>query len=1018
MLNNYLRRLLLLWLTTGWLCANGQGYNNNWYFGTQAGLHFSGGSPSPLTNGQFVSYEGCASISNGAGVLQAYSNGINVWNRNHQVMPNGAGMGGHESASQCSLFLPYPGDPTKFVFLMVDAIDNNLIYGLRYSVLDMTLQSGLGDVTATRNVRLPTPTPSGKVTEKLTAALHANGRDYWIIVKGWQNNEFYSFLLSPSGVSSTPVVSAAGPVHQGGGSFFGAGNAVGCMRVSPNGQWLALAQRDNQFALHNFDNGTGVVSNYVSLGHYGYNYGVEFSPNSSRLYCSASPGGSIGQYNLQAGTPAQIAASRVSIYSGDISGLQRGPDGKIYGAMLFNNALSVINHPDALGAACNLSVGTVGLGGRQSQNGLPNFPNAFPRVVNEWTGVVSTAYTDAANWSAGYVPGAADDVTIPATAVRMPVLGAAAAAAGFTVASGASMTVASGGDLTLARTLTNNGTFGGDGTVRMGASGTTQLLGTSPVRIGSLAVGGSPLNIVQDVDVQTPLFVTRVLTLGGNLTMSGAGSLTLVSDASGTAMIVNQNGLVRGTATIQRWIDPSLNPGLGYRHLAAPVTGSTLADLSTTTFTPTFNSAYNTSPYPGSVTPFPTVFAYNHELLNTSVAAGMSDFDKGWYSPNGAAAVMQNGVGYTVNMAGGQTVDFVGQPSASGFFVQFRRRGSSPESGWMLWGNPFPSPIDWDVLHTNGNAGGVASVDNAVYVYKSSGQYTGAYASYVNGVGANGGTNIIPLGQAFFVRANTAGSDAVRNNFFFSSTARVTTYQNPPLQRGREIRPLIALELRTAAGQRDEAVLYAEAGATAGFDAAFDAAKVMAGGSTLSLPAGAGQELSISGLPALGTTAQTIPLTVRVASTGTYSLTATGLLNLPAGCRVHLLDAQTGTSTPLTARAAYSFSAAAGTLAGRFALVIDPARPTAATGALARQVSVYPNPAHGQLWVALPAGYARQAVRVTVLNLLGQTVLTQELPAGRAAAAALTLPATLARGVYAVRVQLPDAVVDKRVVIE
>jgi Secretion system C-terminal sorting domain len=1013
MLNNYfgLRLLLLLWLTTGWLGASGQGYNNNWYFGTQAGLSFSGGSPTPLTNGQFVSYEGCASISNGAGVLQAYSNGINIWNRNHQVMPNGASMGGHESASQCSMFLPYPGDPTKFVFLIVDAIDNNMIYGLRYSVLDMTLQSGLGDVTATRNVRLPTPTLAGKVTEKLTAALHANGRDYWIIVKGWQNNEFYSFLLSPSGISSTPVVSAVGPVHQGGGSFFGAGNAVGYMRVSPNGQWLALAQRDNEFALHNFDNATGTVSNYVSLGFAGYNYGVEFSPNSSRLYCSASPGGSIRQYNLQAGTLAQIAASRVSIYSGDISGLQRGPDGKIYGAMLFNNALSVINNPDALGTACNLSVGTVGLGGRQSQNGLPNFPNAFPLVVNEWTGAVSTTYTDAANWSANYVPGATDDVTIPATAVRMPVLSAAASAASFTVASGASMTVATGGDLTLARSLTNNGTFGGDGTVRMGASGTTQLLGTAPVRIGSLTVGGSLANIVQDLDVQTPLSITRVLTLGGNLTMSGSGTLTLISDAAGTAMVVNNGAAaVSGRVTVQRYLDPSLNAGLGYRHLASPVSSTTLNDLATAAFAPAFNPAYNVSTRPGTVTPFPTVFGYDQTRLSTSPATGMSDFDKGWASPNGSGDAMLAGQGYTVNLAAGQVVDFVGQLGNGSLTVTGLGRGPQAEAGWHLLGNPYPAPISWSALFAN-----TTGLNNAVHVYKSSGQYTGSYASFVNGVGANGGSNVIALGQAFFVRTAAVGGTG---SVSFSNAARLTSYQNPALNRGQETRPLLALELRSSAGQRDEAVLYAETGATAGFDGAFDAYKVGTGGHpALSLPVGT-EELTINGLPDLGTSSQTIPLTVRVPAAGIYTLASPALLNLPAGARIWLHDALTGGRTLLTAQATYSFTApAAATFAGRFTLVIEPARPTAAAAALARQVSVYPNPAHGQLWVTVPAQFGQQAVRVTLLNALGQPVLTQTLPAGRSGAT-LTMPATLAKGVYSLHLHLPEAEVAKRVVIE
>lgn len=106
----------MLWLTTGWLPVRGQGYNN-WYFGTQAGLTFNnGGAPAPLTNSALVLYEGCAAISNASGGLQAYSNGPTTWNRNHQPMPNGSGTGGHESASQCALFLPYPGHPSQFMF--------------------------------------------------------------------------------------------------------------------------------------------------------------------------------------------------------------------------------------------------------------------------------------------------------------------------------------------------------------------------------------------------------------------------------------------------------------------------------------------------------------------------------------------------------------------------------------------------------------------------------------------------------------------------------------------------------------------------------------------------------------------------------------------------------------------------------------------------------------------------------------------------------------------------------------
>jgi hypothetical protein len=64
---------------------------NTWYFGRNAGLDFSGGTPKVLKNGAMSAQEGSAVISDRiSGELFFYSNGVNVWNRNHQMMPKGA----------------------------------------------------------------------------------------------------------------------------------------------------------------------------------------------------------------------------------------------------------------------------------------------------------------------------------------------------------------------------------------------------------------------------------------------------------------------------------------------------------------------------------------------------------------------------------------------------------------------------------------------------------------------------------------------------------------------------------------------------------------------------------------------------------------------------------------------------------------------------------------------------------------------------------------------------------------
>lgn len=49
--------------------AFAQGETNFWYFGQNAGLDFTGGSPVAVTNGQLNINEGCASISDASGNL-------------------------------------------------------------------------------------------------------------------------------------------------------------------------------------------------------------------------------------------------------------------------------------------------------------------------------------------------------------------------------------------------------------------------------------------------------------------------------------------------------------------------------------------------------------------------------------------------------------------------------------------------------------------------------------------------------------------------------------------------------------------------------------------------------------------------------------------------------------------------------------------------------------------------------------------------------------------------------------
>ncbi|RAK70608.1 nidogen-like domain-containing protein [Hymenobacter edaphi] len=656
------------------------------------------------------------------------------------------------------------------------------------------------------------------------------------------------------------------------------------------------------------------------------------------------------------------------------------------------------------GAACNVGTHTISL--LATDNGTPVASRQFDLTVvvlasNQWTGAVSTVYTDPANWSAGTVPTAADDVVIPSGVPRMPVLSTTAAVNNLTIASGANLTVAAGGVFTLGGNLSNNGLLLGAGTLQTNgaASQTFSGTGSSSLYRATIGAAGAVLN--------QPLALDQLLTLNGSLTSNG--NLTLLSrlDGSETAMVVNNGAAaVSGNVTVQRFIGPTTSPQMGYRHLAAPVTNTTLADMAIGGggFSPVVNPAYNSASNPGLVTPFPNVFGYDETRVTSGAA--VADFDRGWVSP--VTNTMFPTFGFTVNMMGRQIMDFVGTLGNGTYNRVNLTRGAGSQAGWHLLGNPYPAPLDFTQLTRTG-------LDNAVYVFRSSGQYAGSYASYVNGVPANGGSNILPMGQAFFVRTTAPGTPGT---IAFSNAARLTTYQNPALQRtAAETRPLLRLTLANAAGSAsDETAVYFEQGATAGFDAQYDAYR-LGNGNVVQLGALAGaSELSISGMPALGAAPVTVPLLVRVARTATYTLQAGQLLNLPPGWTATLRDALTGAATDLQQQPSYSCTIAANEAPGRFSVEFAPRVTSAGQAQLAATVSVYPNPAHGTVYLGLPA--SSQPVTVRVLNALGQQVRTQQVPAtGRGTAVALPLTG-LAKGVYSVRVALPGGTVTKRLVVE
>lgn len=343
--------------------ALAQGEGNIWYFGNNAGLDFNTSPPTPLLNGQMNTSEGCATICDASGSLLFYTDGISVWDNTHTQMPNGFGLLGDPSSAQSGVIIPQPGNDSIFYVFTTPSYQNASI-GFCYSIVNMNLNGGLGDVIASsKNTLLFSPS-----SEKLAATYHCNHTDIWVV--GRSNQDFYSYLITPSGISGTPVITS-GITNPSLPYPYG-------MKCSPDGKKIVGSYYSaNLSELYDFNINTGQLSNPITLPLSGQDYGAEFSPDATKLYISVCIPRQVIQYDL---TAANIPASAINVGStnGSYTGqLQLGTDGKIYIAEVGAGTLAVIHNPNVSGTGCNLQAGAINLGGRTCQYGLPTIMSSF-----------------------------------------------------------------------------------------------------------------------------------------------------------------------------------------------------------------------------------------------------------------------------------------------------------------------------------------------------------------------------------------------------------------------------------------------------------------------------------------------------------------------------------------------------------------------------------------------------------------------------------------------------------------
>lgn len=398
--------------------SSAQYTNLNWAFGDSCGMRFNPATGVDSFYTTSVKSRGtCATISDSVGNLLFYAASPNValwqsgfpmgtvFNRNHVKMQNGDSILTSLWYKEMTI-VPYPNHPNQYI-LFTAGETSSTNPGLRYCIIDLNQNGGLGKVIQKNNMIDPV-----QINDGFIAIQHGNGRDWWLLYRTWgvgANNEVKKILLTPNGITLLPS------------QFIGSISYPGIYRYSINisGDNLIGVCQSGQIDQFDFDRCSGLLSNFRSIADFPlstlnstrYFWDVEFSSSGRYIYVSTNDVISyLYQMDLNNVNPFQnrIIIDTIQSPNYSASALRRGPDGKIYRAYswydginynfpypdttfnIYNTHLHVINDPDSFGLACNYQRYGLNLPNCRNYLGLPNNPDYS---LGKWIGSICDTLT-------------------------------------------------------------------------------------------------------------------------------------------------------------------------------------------------------------------------------------------------------------------------------------------------------------------------------------------------------------------------------------------------------------------------------------------------------------------------------------------------------------------------------------------------------------------------------------------------------------------------------------------------
>ena len=396
--------------------SKGQFYDKTWIVGTlpMVTLTFNTALPDIGTlrgNNAVIAIDvACSDVSDTNGNLLFYYNGSEVSDSTTNIMEGG------DTLTDSLMYLDYQAgfiEPQTNIiiprsgktFYLFYFSESDSLYAsntinepdrLYYAIIDMSQNNGLGKVVSKKNIAY-----KGLFGDcRLTACRHANGRDWWMVHQGFENNEYFIYLVTPDSVYP-PNIQQIGP------SDFWADNPGAQSAFSPDGSKFVTSTSYGPLLIMDFDRCSGIFSNPDSMqvlnSSFLYNGQSEgtahgapgccFSANNRFVYITNSY--AMWQYDTWA---TDVANTAIQVGQWDTIGPAGGfygfyqlyllPNGKIIvdNFQGGSRAFHMIDSPDIQGVGCHFIF-----------NGLPTSTlnaSALPNMINYRLGALSGSPCD------------------------------------------------------------------------------------------------------------------------------------------------------------------------------------------------------------------------------------------------------------------------------------------------------------------------------------------------------------------------------------------------------------------------------------------------------------------------------------------------------------------------------------------------------------------------------------------------------------------------------------------------